>query len=199
VTSDWIDPIAAALSEGPGFVVVPYFMPATELIEDFDSRRSEFRRAAIGRAGNLTVQDEIRRDETLWFDPTALSVSQNRLWSRLQELRQGLNARLFLGLWDLEGHYASYPAGGFYKKHVDRFQSSSARTISLVFYLNPNWQVEDGGELLIYSGSEVARKVEPRAGTLVCFMSDTVEHEVAAAYRERKSFAGWMRTRSQFN
>ena len=55
-----------------------------------------------------------------------------------------LNRALFLSLKDYETHFAIYPPGTFYEKHVDQFQSSGARKISFAFYLNENWTQSDG-------------------------------------------------------
>ena len=192
----WIERIARSLSEGPGYVVLPDFMPTEDLAQDFEARRNLFHQAKVGRGDGLAQRDEIRSDRILWFEPTQLSPAQAEFWSRLEELRMGLNEKLFLGLWDLEGHFALYPSGGFYKRHVDRFASSSARTISIVYYLNENWDQGDGGELLIYESGKVVEKIEPRAGTLVCFLSEKIEHEVLPAKIERRSFAGWFRQRT---
>ena len=35
--------------------------------------------------------------------------------------------------------------------------------------------------------------VEPEGGTLVCFYSDSVEHEVLVTHRERQCVVGWLR------
>lgn len=192
----WIDLIARALSEGPGFVVLPDFLPANDLARDFESKQAAFYQARVGRGDERAERDEIRRDRILWFEPDQLTPAQEKLWSRLEELRLGLNERLFLGLWDLEGHYAFYPPGGFYRRHIDRFASSSARTVSIVFYLNQDWKQGDGGELLIYAGETDIATIEPRAGTLVCFLSEKIEHEVSPAKMDRRSFSGWFRQRA---
>ena len=204
---EFIDRLATGLA-GPGYFIEDSFLSDAEvqsLLADFSALRSKFSRAKIGRgtgagsgAGTVSgseIKSEVRRDSTLWFDPTLLTANQNLLWSRLEALRLGLNERLMLGLWELEGHFAHYPPGGFYRKHLDRFQSDDARTVSIVFYLNENWQPADGGSLRIYEG-EKTTDIEPRAGRLVCFLSERIEHEVLEAFKDRKSFAGWYRRRS---
>ncbi len=190
--------IASALGDR-GFSIEPAYLAADEvrlLRDDFDGSRTRFKRAGIGREAEHHRNDDIRRDEILWFEPLDLNPAKNLLWSRLESLRLLLNERLYLGLWSLEGHYAHYPPGGFYKRHVDRFRSDDARTVSVVVYLNEAWQPGDGGELVLYEPKNGhAHTVEPRAGTLVCFLSDQIEHEVLSAHRERRSFAGWFRRR----
>jgi SM-20-related protein len=72
------------------------------------------------------------------------------------------------------------------------------RVLSSVVYLNPNWDIADGGELVLYdtTDSELTR-VQPLAGTAVFFMSEEFPHEVLPARRERYSIAGWFRGRAQ--
>lgn len=109
-------------------------------------------------------------------------------------LRVALNRELFLGLAEFEAHYAHYPPGTFYKKHVDRHCDSNARVISVVFYLNNDWSAEAGGELLMHGeGGQPLFSVSPKGGTLLLFTSEDMPHEVRAATRERWSIAGWFR------
>jgi SM-20-related protein len=79
----------------------------------------------------------------------------------------------------------------------------------MVLYLNKNWEPAHGGELRIFlpekqqgeegnkgngdkKMSEKWVDIAPVAGRLVCFRSDTVEHEVLTAFQPRKSVTGWM-------
>src|SRR5690606_676284 len=112
-----------------------------------------------------------------------------------------VNRHLFTGLRSFEAHYAIYPAGTRYARHLDQFQGDRNRSISCVFYLNERWTDEDGGQLRLYLPSsgggaenECVVQLLPVAGTLVCFRSDRVPHEVLPSLRERRSVAGWFRT-----
>jgi SM-20-related protein len=96
-----------------------------------------FRPAGVGKAG---INDpSIRNDEISWIDEKDLRPAEQRLFEFLEALRQRLNEELFLGLEDFEAHFASYESGHFYSRHVDRFADESARTISIVVYLNETW------------------------------------------------------------
>ncbi len=109
-----------------------------------------------------------------------------------------MNRRLLLGLFAFESHLARYQAGDFYKKHRDALRGKSNRKVSLIVYLNRNWQPLDGGELVLYSAdgeSELVR-VLPQLGTAVAFLSEEFPHEVLPAARERRSIAGWFRVNS---
>ena len=107
-----------------------------------------------------------------------------------------LNEALFIGAQEAELHFARYAVGAFYRTHRDRFRDDDARLVSLVFYLNDDWSGDAGGELVLYGdddGGEVVARVQPRAGTMVCFLSDRFPHEVLPANRERYSLTGWLR------
>ena len=128
----------------------------------------------------------LRGDRTRWFDPGCPTAPQADFFSRMDEVRVALNRRLLLGLEDLEAHYALYPPGTGYVRHLDRFRDDDARVVSTVTYLNDAWREEDGGALRLHL---------PQGGTLILFLSAEVEHEVLPAARERMSIAGWFRRR----
>lgn len=192
------DSLIIALTAGPGYWIKKSFLNTGEvaaLLADFTDAKIVFKLAGIGADSAGHVESDVRRDEISWFEPEALSAAQDDLWKKLDVVRLELNEALYLNLIDVEGHYAHYFPGGFYKKHLDRFRTDDARTISIIVYLNPYWVIGDGGELLIFDGEKILEKVEPLAGTIVCFMSDRIEHEVATSVKDRRSFAGWMRQR----
>lgn len=94
-------------------------------------------------------------------------------------------------------HFAVYPEGTFYKRHLDVFQHTRARKISVICYLNFDWVPEDGGQLRIYlpqeDGTEQQVDLLPLAYRLVCFNSQSLEHEVLPARRRRYSITGWLK------
>lgn len=100
-------------------------------------------------------------------------------------------------LFEWEGHLAIYPAGSFYKRHVDVFTTNTERKVTFILYLNPDWVLGDGGELRIYESAESSAHfdVEPRGGTLVTFFSEEVHHEVLESYADRVTLTGWFRVR----
>jgi SM-20-related protein len=100
-----------------------------------------------------------------------------------------------LGIQEKEFHYALYPKGTFYKKHLDTFQNDSTRKLSIVCYLNQeDWKEEFGGELVIYKENE-AIAILPMKGRVVIFESQVLEHEVKPVKKERLSITGWLKTR----
>jgi len=135
----------------------------------------------------------VRRDRVRWLDRGHAPVVCNLDWA--EQLRQRLNQELCLGLFDYECHYAHYPKGAFYKRHVDAVKGLSNRRLSTILYLNPSWQAGDGGELVMYAGEgqAVLETVSPAFGSMVLFLSEEFPHEVLPAKRSRYSLTGWFR------
>jgi SM-20-related protein len=162
----------------------------------------QFRRAGVGRGSGLELRPEVRTDRILWLDPAGLTGAQKALWQRLEAVRSAVNRLMYLGLHELEVHFAVYPPGACYRRHLDRFHdqhgTSGRRELSCVLYLNDAWQPQDGGALRIYTGDEDATAcadVLPIGGRLVTFLSARFPHEVLPARRERFSITGWFRSR----
>lgn len=106
-------------------------------------------------------------------------------------------AQLFLGLFEFEAQYLVYPPGGFYARHVDSLAGARNRLVSLVLYINRNWEPAHGGELDIWSGPDdpgpPVATVEPRAGTILLMLSEQIPHRVRTANSVRRVVAGWFR------
>jgi SM-20-related protein len=164
---------------------------ASEAQSHQQSRR--LRPAATGRDGGVHVGG-LRGDDTLWLDDPACGAAASDLLASLDEVRAGLNRRLTLGLAAVEAHFAHYPPGAGYARHLDRFRSDDARVLSLVLYLNRDWPDGAGGELRLHL-PEGARDIAPRMGTVVLFLSEGIEHEVLPATLPRYSVAAWFRQR----
>lgn len=152
----------------------------------------QFSRAGTGQRAAHEVRNLIRRDEICWLEESQANPVQQQLWETINALKQAFNRVLYMGLRDFEGHYASYPEGGFYTKHVDSFQHDPARVVSLILYLNQGWQAKDGGHLRVHHEGTVT-DIEPTAGKLVCFLSHELEHEVLLNHETRLSFSGWFK------
>lgn len=195
----------AAKVEEEGWAVCEGFMSPEEteaLAEDCRAlwEEGEFRRAGVGHGAALQVKTEVRSDYVLWLSDEVTSPRLDGYLARVEALRKELNRRLYLGLFDFEAHLTVYPAGAFYKKHLDRFRAVAYRTVSVILYLNREWREEEGGTLRIYldeSGDEAGPSVDvvPRGGTLVAFLSERFHHEVLPATRERLSVTGWLKVR----
>lgn len=157
----------------------------------------QFRSAGIGNQ-QVSVQTAIRGDEILWLDEDTIIPEERAFLDRIGQFVRYVNQTCYLGLRDYEFHYALYPTGTVYKRHLDRFRSDSRRKLSVICYLNTNWQESDGGQLALYlpdaDGTEQQVTVVPVGGRLVCFDSGQLEHEVFPATRERLSVTGWLKT-----
>jgi SM-20-related protein len=152
----------------------------------------ELKLAGIGRGQAHSLNAAMRSDAIRWLSPDDPAEAAYLNW--MEQLRLGLNQRLYLGLFDYEAHFAVYEPGAYYRKHLDAFQGAGNRVLTTVYYLNPQWTPEDAGELLIYdSDDRLLETVKPEFGKLAIFLSATHPHEVAATRRKRYSIAGWFR------
>ncbi|WP_373019763.1 2OG-Fe(II) oxygenase [Thiomicrorhabdus sp.] len=166
-----------------------------EEVETYDEE-GELQRAGIGRGDVHQLNKDIRRDQIKWID--GLTVAQNVYLQQMAQLQYQLNQALFLGLFEYECHFAVYKQGDFYKKHLDSFRGRANRMVTTVLYLNPDWQPEWGGELILYNEDSSAKLavVTPEMGKLAIFMSEQIPHEVLVTHHPRVSIAGWFRCNS---
>lgn len=202
---DGDDPLFSQIAEdlrSQGWSVIPNALPVL-LAEQLHRQilgmnETQFSPAGVGRSSDFTLNTFVRRDEIRWIEGKTEAEKEWLQWSN--RLRLFLNRRLFLGLFSFESHFAHYPPGAFYRKHVDAFRGNprhdaTNRVLSVVAYFNPGWMPEDGGELALFreADTEPFLHVTPAFGTLVVFLSEEVPHEVRPAHRHRYSIAGWYR------
>jgi SM-20-related protein len=155
--------------------------------------RGDFNAARIGADDKRQRREDIRGDCTCWLAAPLLPAEQTLL-QELEELRLELNRGAYLGLFDLEMHYAWYPPGAGYARHVDQPQGRAQRRVSVLLYLNEGWTPAAGGELRMFDAAG-HRDILPIAGRLVCFLTPGREHAVLPAQRDRLSISGWFRAR----
>ncbi|WP_162343900.1 2OG-Fe(II) oxygenase [Cyclobacterium salsum] len=157
----------------------------------------QFRHAGVGKGESFSIQPEIRSDKVMWMDELQLTPLQQTFWNSLENLRLAINQRCYLGLRSFEAHFAMYPPGSFYLRHLDRFQSVSYRKVTVILYLNERWEASDEGALRMYftaeNGVETYRDVLPVGGRLVTFLSGEIPHEVLPTKKERISITGWFK------
>jgi len=176
------------------YCVIPQFLSTQEvshlqLIFKNKIEQNLFRPAGIGKT-NVQLQRLIRSDHIFWIDEQEFP----EYFKRMDQIRLLVNESLLLGAETLEAHMAVYPVDSFYQRHRDTFAEDDSRVLSTVFYLNDNWLKEDGGTLKLYLKDKEV-EILPEAGTLICFFSQIVEHEVLPTQRERHSIAGWFKKR----
>lgn len=187
-----------------GYVVIPHFV-SHQVVSRMSNEACQLRdagamrRAGVGQGADLSVQDALRGDFIHWLNSEISNVSYRHYLDQLETLRQSVNRSLALGLFEFEGHYAIYPPGAYYRRHLDRFQQDSRRTLTTILYLNPAWDTQDGGQLRLYLNDhdpESYLDIAPIGGTLVTFLSSRFWHEVLPARRDRMSLTGWFKTRA---
>ncbi len=152
----------------------------------------ELRPAGIGNQQLRHEDRAVRGDSILWLEPDSTDPDEQTFFRRMREFIDYLNMTCYAGIRGFEFHYALYPVGTFYKRHLDQFRSDQRRKYSFVLYLNENWQPEHGGQLVLYFDDE-QRTVLPTGGRCVFFKSDELEHEVLPASRPRMSVTGWLK------
>jgi SM-20-related protein len=147
----------------------------------------------VGAGATRRVRPDVRGDCISWIEAEEESDSAS-FFDGLDDLRRLGNQELTLGLATLEMHFARFAPGCGYARHRDWSPHGVDRVVSLIYYLNRGWQPGDGGELEIET-DEGLLLVEPRADTLVTFLSARFYHTVLPAVRERQSLAGWFHRR----
>lgn len=160
------------------------------LLENYEN--GEFKRAGIGKGEQQRLHSEIRSDNILWVENDSENNFEQKYLLLVNEFMHYLNRTCFTGLSDFEIHYACYPPGTFYRKHVDSFKIDDCRRYSFIVYLNDNWEQEDGGQLRLYLNNESV-DILPKAGRAVCFPSQLILHEVLASNKYRYSLTGWFK------
>lgn len=158
--------------------------------------QDDFQPAKVGKSQDRKRVEEIRGDFIKWLDPKHPPLELRPEMQLLEELKLQLNQNFYLGLKEFECHLARYPSGSFYKKHLDRFEKGSSRSLSFIFYLHEEWTPQDGGELVLYhQNNDIVKTILPEPGSMVCFLSGDFPHEVKPCFKERRSLTGWMHTR----
>ena len=159
----------------------------TELIEECTSNLNRFRDAAVQNG----VISNIRSDHILWLTPELKTSNQHV--EHLFALGQEFNRAFYLGIKDVEAHFACYNAGEFYALHRDNPQGKNGRMISAVYYLHDEWQDDWGGELRLQDKNGAWHIIQPKPNRIALFQSDLL-HEVLKAKHQRLSITAWLRS-----
>ncbi|MCA4776427.1 2OG-Fe(II) oxygenase [Empedobacter stercoris] len=162
--------------------------------------KQNFHQAAIGSSVNEQIVKSIRGDKIKWIDEENKSHTEEIFFQKINDFIDYLNLTCYMGIEESEFHYAIYPEGTFYQKHIDAFKNDDRRTLSVVLYLNDEqWKDEYGGQLTLYlhdeNNIEKELNILPLAGRLAVFDSKTIPHEVKTVFQPRYSITGWLKTR----
>lgn len=159
--------------------------------------QGRFHEALIGHQHSSSLNTGIRGDSICWLTSNDTASASANFLAWADALRLDMNLFFYAGLHSVEFHFARYAEGRGYLKHLDQHQRTPHRRISLVLYLNQQWADTDGGELCLYSPDNPELKIQkilPKAGRLVMFRSDLIQHEVLPCAQPRRSLTGWFRT-----
>lgn len=172
-----------------GFTIIDHAYSAEyglQLVAECTSNLNRFREAEI-QNGVIT---NIRSDHILWINEE-LTIAQQHI-DALKQLSQILNYSFYLGIQDVEAHFACYNAGEFYALHRDNPQGKNGRMISTVYYLHQEWQDDWGGKLHLQDKNNVWHTIDPQPNRIAMFQSDLL-HEVLEAKHQRLSITAWLR------
>lgn len=152
-------------------------------------------KASIGNGDKKVINESIRSDNISWLTDEEKEREILGYQRFADDFSKKLNEGLYLGLSEFECHFAQYPKGSFYKAHKDSFKNDDRRTITLITYLNENWQEGDGGELRLHLKDNVV-DIKPYGGSIICFRSSEILHEVLMSNTKRLSLTGWFLKRN---
>ena len=172
-------------------VMPGFFEPAlTQALYEEVKQRSEGAQldaARVGKAHQLSRIESIRGDAIQWLNGE--TAAQAQFLAIMEHYRQALNQHLFLGLNELEAHFAHYPPGTGYQRHLDSFQNNNLRRITIVVYLNPEWNEADGGQCHAHSGTFVVN-VSVSNSSSSAVRSGPSTRQVLSPMRDGISMAG---------
>jgi|GEM_PF-4071125 len=124
-----------------GFYLVDDFLDSNQandlrILAQQLAETGHYQHGKIGSQVQSVSDLSIRRDQRHWLDEASDVPAVSHYFAAMKAVSNTLNEQLFLGLTDFETHFALYPPGAFYKKHVDQFHNKKDRRISCVYYLN---------------------------------------------------------------
>lgn len=177
--------------------------------------KSKMKPGLISRPDMPLEHDAVKRcDDLVWLtdrpdrkaaDSGSAGMEASSYWPtaacpclrKVQEILRILGYGLACTLEEaIDGHtdtmLACYGGGGaYYVPHVDSDESDSRR-LTLILYLNDEWQEEDGGCLQIMDPVMFEwQRIRPLMGTLVAFWSSNILHQVRPTYAPRYAVTIW--------
>jgi hypothetical protein len=162
---------------------------ATHLVRDGETVRLEKRSIYEAEAHALQPQgaalaprlSALSRDRTLLTLLTIFMETSRADALHYQSLKLQLN----------EGGAACFPL------HHDTDATLDTRRLTALFYLNPDWRAEHGGQLVLYPFPGKHVVIEPRNDRLVLFSAPDMLHRVLPSSAERVCFTMWLFARDE--
>ena len=152
----------------------------------------KLKNAGIGNLVDFQNDKLIRNDSIYWLDRSHNNKFENEFLDLIDTFITFLNETCYTGITSYEFHYALFPIGSFYRKHIDQFKSDDSRQFSMIFYLNADWKIGDGGELNVFHES-CTQSITPTNCKAVFFKSNELAHEVLETLVPRMSITGWLK------
>lgn len=166
------------------------FKESQNLYQWLESEKHQLKPARIGSLEQKNTNTRVRSDSIFWVEPESDPVFF--LWNeKIKSLIQCLREEFYLPIQGSEFHFAHYPKGSFYSRHLDQPKSSHNRLVSIVHYLNPEWDDSWGGQIVLYT-EDGPVKITPQSPTTLIFQSHKLEHEVLPTTKDRFSLTGWL-------
>ena len=151
----------------------------------------------------------IRGDLHLWIHDTKKYENECpnmvKLLNKINQLKEELNENCQFNSQKVQMQVTCYPGNNSrYVKHLDSKKGGPDRRITCLYYCNPNWVKEHGGELRIYpdSSSDLNNNegdkndssfvdVPPLCDRLLIFQSRRLVHEVLETKEDRFAITSW--------
>ncbi|HEX8705670.1 MAG TPA: 2OG-Fe(II) oxygenase [Myxococcaceae bacterium] len=154
-------------------------------------KQGTLRPAGIRRGADRAEDTSVRGDFITWVTPEERGPALGTLWAAFEALGRALSAGAYLGLGRFDLQLAHYPGeGARYVRHRDAFAGQANRRVTAIFYANPDWRPEHGGQLRLYL-KEGTLEVAPTLDRLVVFLSERLEHEVLPTHAPRLALTAW--------
>lgn len=184
--------------------------------------RGLMRKARMGKDGTQWADARARGDDMIWFNEllalvhaetsacsgdgvdasAAASIQElNKAVCKLKEAGEEVSSAVG-GQFEcsrMTFQLARYSDGARYVRHSDVSPQTPDRRLTCIYYMNPGWKKEDGGELRLYlpagrggaQGHTDACDVAPLMDRLLLFRSE-IEHEVLSSHAPRQALSGWI-------
>src|SRR3546814_7144562 len=95
--------------------------PYTTLFRSWE--HGQFKPAGVGHGRRLALHTEIRGDSICWIEPQLAELAALEFLQWADAFQHELNRLFYTGLNNAEFHFARYPAGHCYRKHMDQHRS----------------------------------------------------------------------------
>lgn len=161
------------------FFSIDHFLSAEECgrLRDVMSEAPAADATVAKQGGEYHVDDAVRRTRRVSIP----SAEEAAFVARLDAIRDAAASHFGVTLSDTEQpQFLVYREGDFFVRHADRDRGgANRRAVSLVVFINDDFE---GGSLRFFGevdGEQLALNIEPAAGLLIAFRSET-PHEVEA-------------------